>query len=234
MSRLESETRFKPSEYKVINGLDAEIIKEALGSKIKLWHEQVRPTVIVLTATSSVLSGLVLKHAWKNLYSGEHQPKFLLIDPRRIEGYVGHNPDQAPQKKKSPMPSKDVLKNDDTVLVFDEFTTASEHSLNKYNPASDNEPKHKARPRQGVAGLYLAADYVFKQGVKNVWTDSVSHDVSETLYAISKTEHPILLRSKEQESERSHDWERYVHGRSEYDVNLISDLKTIAEEISKP
>ena len=68
------------NNYRVMSAEDIKESKDWVKRTVPEWHDKVNPDVVLLTETSAVQFGWLLRNAWKEAYPNQKIPKFYRSD----------------------------------------------------------------------------------------------------------------------------------------------------------
>jgi hypothetical protein len=176
----EEDKRYK---FYPLNGLDMASLGNTVGAvadKVKTIHN-LQPKLIVLTQTSSIPYGYILKEAYRTAFPNDKQPTFITIDPKSAR-HIYDNNDSLRQKFKDIEAERMAKKislynvsNSDKVMLLDE----------QYN----DDPKRFENPRctAGIAKSILinALNQVNAHPTLN--TGFIAHKIRDTGRILGRT-----------------------------------------------
>lgn len=161
-------------KYKVMSSGDVYLYKKWAVKKVMEWHDEVRPNNIILTETSAVPFGWLLKSAWKEMYPGEQPPAFYRI-AAFPDGKEIHNKFLTDIEGKNSYFSKRHMDSSKSTLVYDETDKDSSGKEERGPKLVVKNGKTNFTNMEEISNnrtLRVTAYALAKSGLNNVWIDS--------------------------------------------------------------
>lgn len=174
------EGKFSEKEAKEYKNWAKEIIKK--------WHDEIKPSAIILTETKGVGYGYILKETWKNAYPEENPPNFFRIVPM-LNDPTGKKRDSYDSNLKFPAKVKKYLEKrmrDNTesrVVIYDEMWWGQDRegqhatSVTEQLYKDGEFQKQKEFPTGAVSRI---AGLLCDAGLQNIWKTEGSPDKKVT------------------------------------------------------
>jgi len=215
--------KLKPrSGLEILTSQEAEHIKDIFLNRIMRWHEEVKPNIIILTATSATAYGYLIKRAWRVAFPDEEQPIFMNIDLRHLRKISDNLAENV-------LPAKKRIKENDKILIFDEVGRDPESTL-------ENSNLKKVTDINNIHGRVLleAIRYLETIGIakENLWVDDPSLEAK--LYSIVKhgSHDGIVFRSPLKKDNKDLSKPSNKEHR-EISQTFIADLEFIGQKIGE-
>src|SRR3989344_6021107 len=152
----------KRENFRVLSPNEQRTVENAFDYRIAKWHKEVKPNIIMLTATSATPYGYLIKRAWRVAFPTEKQPIFMNIDPKHLQKIASGGLDE---KEEEALPAKERIEKDDRILVFDEVARNDGNTLQRID--DPNFQNHGGT-------LAAVVDYLVRMGTReeNLWVDN--------------------------------------------------------------
>ena len=177
---------FPRFDLRLLTQEDALTIMLAFLSRIITWHKEVKPNIIILTATSATPYGYLIKTAWRTAFPTEEQPIFMNIDPRHLPGMGLSRLPNA--KEEDALPAEKRIGKSSRILVFDEMSRDPESELGSSNLRKVTDLTEKYGRTLPAVVNYLETIGIPKE---NLWQD----DGDTELHRIVKAGPNLNFRS---------------------------------------